>query len=155
MNILVFSDTHGDIEYMRDIISSKRMETDLVIHLGDNLKDANEVMSDFPTIAFLGVLGNCDFASMHVGAKYDGTFKADTKKIFYTHGHEYLVSNAKFNGCNVALYGHTHVAFCEEINGVMVINPGSLTNPRDGSRGTYASIAIDGDKMNCKIVEVD
>ncbi len=163
MNILVVSDTHGDTEMLRDIISKNRAWCDLCIHLGDHLKDAQEVMLDFPTIAFLGVMGNCDYPSMYRNQMYEGVFTAEKRRIFYTHGHkynvkfgkEYLVSNAKFNGADVALFGHSHEAFCEEIGGVLVVNPGSTSFPRDGSCGTYAKLVIIDDKIKCEIKEVE
>lgn len=163
MNILVVSDSHGNTELLKDIISRNRAWCDLVIHLGDNMLDINEVIRDFSNIAHLGVLGNCDFASMYSNAKTEGSFTAEKRRIFYTHGHKYNVNHgldllaftAKFNKADIALYGHTHVAFCEEINGVLVVNPGSISSPRDGSGGTYAKITIKEDKADCKIVEVN
>lgn len=162
MKILVFSDTHGDTDSMRDIISRNRQDTDLVLHLGDHLKDMQSVMLDFPLIASLGVLGNCDFASMHPGFRYEGTFTAEKRRIFYTHGHkynvkyglDYIVSNAKFNGADIVLFGHSHVSLIEERNGVTVINPGSLLLPRDGKGCSYAVLNINEDKLDCKIVEI-
>lgn len=163
MKILVFSDTHGDTAVMREIISRNQYDTDLVIHLGDHLKDLQGVMLDFQNIASLGVLGNCDFASMYQNAHYEGTFTAEKRRIYYTHGHkfnvksghEYIVSNAKYNKADVVLYGHSHVALYEEKNGVIIINPGSLTFPRDGSKGTYAKLEIVNDNLKCKIMEID
>ena len=35
----------------------------------------------------------------------------------------------------MCLYGHTHRYFNEKIDGVWVINPGSVTYPRDGQAG--------------------
>ena len=64
-------------------------------------------------------------------------------------------SNAKFNNADVVLYGHTHIACYEEKNGVVVINPGSLSSPRDGSSGTYAVIKINGKELKCEIKEID
>lgn len=163
MKILVVSDTHGDVELLHDIVSKHRLSVDLVIHLGDNITDGNSVMADFPEVAFLGVKGNCDYYNLFSDSKYEGTFNADGRRIFYTHGHkynvnfgvEYLVSNVKFNGCNVALFGHTHVGFAEEINGVLVINPGSLSRPRDATNGTYCILDISENSVNYKIVEVE
>ncbi len=163
MKILIFSDTHGDVLTMKEIIGRNRSNVDLVIHLGDHLKDLQSVMIDFPTIASLGVLGNCDFASMYFGAKFEGTFTVENRKIFYTHGHkynvkfghDYIVSNAKFNNADVVLYGHSHVAVFEEFGGVTVINPGSLSFPRDGSRGTYALLEIANGRLKCEIKEIE
>ena len=162
MKILVVSDTHGDVELLYDIVSKHRLGTDLVIHLGDNFPDAESVMRDFPTIAFLGTIGNCDFPFMCSNAKYEGSFGVEGKRIFYTHGHkynvkyglDYLVSNAKFKGCDIALYGHSHVSFAEEVNGVLVINPGSLSRPRDNTNGTYCLLEINDKNVEYKILEV-
>lgn len=163
MKILVISDSHGDTTLLNQIVSKHRGSVELVVFLGDNLLDANEVMRDFPTIAYLGVLGNCDFPSMYTDARTDGNFKIENKRIFYTHGHrynvnfglEYLVANAKFNNCDIALFGHTHVALTEMINGVFVINPGSISRPRDGSNGTYALLEVTSSDVKCDIMEVE
>lgn len=162
MRILVVSDTHGDIDRLYDVVSKYRLSVDIVLHLGDNLSDAENVMRDFPTIAFLGVKGNCDFSYMLSDAKNEGCFTAEGRRIFYTHGHrynvnygtEYLVSNAKFNRCDIALYGHTHIRLCEEQNGVLVVNPGSLSRPRDNSNGSYCVLDIKDTKVKCEILEV-
>ena len=74
MKILVFSDTHGNVEAMHEVISRHRYDADLVIHLGDHFKDLQSIMLDFPMIAYLGVLGNCDFSFVSHNAKYEGTF---------------------------------------------------------------------------------
>lgn len=161
MKILVFSDTHGSTYKMQEIIGRKRAVTDLVIHLGDNTRDLDQVSRDFPTIAFLGVRGNCDFA---VGDDYpiSRTFTYDGHKFFITHGHtqgvkskQYalLALEAKKNGCAVALFGHTHVGAHKEINGVTVFNPGSLSNPRDFTGGTYGIITIENTKITFEIVD--
>ena len=163
MKLLVFSDTHGDVEAMRDIISRHRNNVDIVIHLGDCLKDLQSVMVDFPTIANLGVMGNCDYAFMYPNAKYEGTFTVEGIKIFYTHGHkynvkngyDYIVSNAKFNNAGIVLFGHSHVSVIEKRGDVTVINPGSLSYPRDSSLGTYAMLEIKDGKLKAEIKELD
>ena len=76
MKILVFSDTHGDVSAMYDIISGHRYDTDLVIHLGDHIRDLESVMLDFLQIAHIGVIGNCDFSFMSQNVKYEGAFTA-------------------------------------------------------------------------------
>ena len=161
MKILVFSDTHGYTTKMHEIISRKRANTDLVIHLGDNYRDVDEISRDFPTIAFLGVRGNCDFLANDDYPQFR-TFTYDGHKFFLTHGHmqavkkgeyAYLALEAKKNGCNVALFGHTHVATHTEVNGVTVFNPGSISNPRDFTSGTYGIITITDGKLNFEIKE--
>ncbi len=163
MKILVVSDTHRETSALSWLLKKFRGRVDLLLHLGDCVSDAQEVMKDFPTVAFLGVLGNCDYRSGIGNFAYEGSFSAENKRIFYTHGHkynvnfglEYLASNAKMNGADIVFYGHTHVSHAELLGNVLVINPGSLTNPRDGSKGTYAYVEIDRDNVKYKISEVE
>lgn len=162
MKILVFSDTHGSTYKMHEIISRKRAVADLVIHLGDNTRDLDEVSRDFPTIAFLGVRGNCDFAVREDDYPSFRTFTYDGHKFFITHGHmqgvkskQYalLALEAKKNGCDVALFGHTHIGVHTEINGVTVFNPGSISSPRDFTGGTYGIVTIEKSKLTFEIID--
>ena len=75
-------------------------------------------------------------------------------KAFITHGHYYgvsmgpegLVDEAKSRGCDIAMYGHTHRPFLDVIDGVTVLNPGSLSYPRqEGRRPSYMIIHVDAD----------
>ena len=74
------------------------------------------------------------------------------KRFFITHGHHYSVSSgydrivdeAKSRGADFAIFGHTHRPYYEKIDGIHVINPGSLSYPRQFSRKpSYAMIEID------------
>ena len=59
-----------------------------------------------------------------------------------THGHNYGVSmstdglreEARLRGVQIVLFGHTHRPFVEEKNGIVLMNPGSLTYPRQSGR---------------------
>ena len=159
MKILVFSDTHGYTTKMHEIISRKRADTDLVIHLGDHYRDVEEVSRDFPAIAFLGVRGNCDFL-VNDNYPQSRTFAYDGHKFFLTHGHMQAVKHDSYalltlaankNGCDVALFGHTHVNTHQEVNGVTVFNPGSISSPRDFTGGTYGIITIENGKIKFEI----
>lgn len=162
MKILVVSDSHGNTQLLHEIVGRNRT-CDLVIHLGDNASDGNEVMRDFPTVAYLAVTGNCDMGFALNNLNSEGSFAAEGHRIFYTHGHKYnvnfgndvLVYQAKMKNADIALYGHTHVALAEEKGGVLVINPGSISLPRDGSCGTYCIIEIKGKDVKYKICEVE
>lgn len=158
--ILVVSDSHGNSELLREIVT-QNSGCELVIHLGDNAADATEVMRDFPAKASLSVLGNCDMGFFLDKLNFDGTFSVEERRIFYTHGHRYnasvdmMVAQAKMKKADIVLYGHTHVSFAEEIRGVLVINPGSISLPRDGTGGTYCVMEIDGSNVKYEIKEVE
>lgn len=161
IKILAVSDSHGDVSLLKEIVRQNQT-CDMVIHLGDKYTDGEHVMSEFPTMAFLCVAGNCDFTYGFKYVKNEGTFAVEERKIFYTHGHKYNVKNgedylimqAKMNNADVVLFGHSHVFTAFEKNGVTVINPGSIAFPRDGSTGTYCVIEIDGKNIKYMKKEV-
>ncbi len=160
IRILVFSDTHRRSDLMREVIRRKRTAVDLVIHLGDNFADLKEVRDEFPTIAFLGVRGNCDWHSEEDFPEQN-TICFEGHKIFFTHGHKLAVRGgdavltytAKSTGADIALFGHTHVRVHRECDGVTVFNPGSLAEPRDGKPASFGYITIDNEHVTFEHLE--
>lgn len=53
-----------------------------------------------------------------------------------------LAEKAKSLSCQFAFYGHTHVAKYENIAGVHVINPGSISQSRSNIEETFAELII-------------
>ena len=147
MKIFVFSDSHGSIGKMQDIISRSRMTADLVIHLGDNVSDIQEIRNMYPQIAFLYVKGNCDVFGLASGAPVE--YSVTSGELF---GLEYDAARNKYD---VVLYGHTHIAHFEQKNGVYYFNPGSISRPRDGSGGTYGVIDLTPQNIDFKIIDTE
>ena len=159
MKILVVADTHKNFEVL-DLCVKKNPDADMLIHLGDGEHEFNDIRSQHPEKAMIYVRGNCDFGNhneVHV-AKVNGY------RIFCCHGHTLgvhdglgdLVATAKKNKCNIALYGHTHLYKTEVIDGVFVMNPGSLDSPRNHNKPTFGVIDLDEDgkiKMNILAME--
>ncbi len=163
MKILVFSDSHGDISHMSDIIARNRSDTDLIIHLGDRKSDIDEVMRDYPHIACLSVVGNCDGISfLSLSAPLEHTLTLEGHKIYITHGHHKdvksgiygLMREAKAKKYDIVLYGHSHVAKNETVDGITYFNPGSISFPRGGALSSYGLINLTSEKADFKIVEV-
>ena len=65
---------------------------------------------------------------------------------------ETLASMAYDNGCDIVLYGHTHVSKMTWKNGIFLMNPGSTTSPRDGKTPSYGILTIDGAHVEGQIV---
>lgn len=148
--ILVFSDTHGDINYCIDAIS--RIPAGIIIHAGDYVRDAEDLISIYPDKDIRYVKGNNDLGSK---APRSLIIELDGVKIFVVHGHEHrvkyelhyntLAESARNAGCDMAVFGHTHISYDGIENGVRLLNPGSV---RFG--GTYAIIEIeDGVPHTC------
>lgn len=145
MRYLIISDTHGRHTNYEDVIRTIG-HLDGVIHCGDSeggLIDM-EAWLDCPMIA---VGGNCDFGEM---LPLDHFMFLGNHKIMITHGQkyhvkmglEYLVEEAKRNGCDTVLFGHTHNPIIDERAGITLVNPGSLSYPhRDNP--SYAIMTMD------------
>lgn len=157
MRILVFSDSHGRIKDMLDVISS-HPECQYVLHLGDGNNEFECLQSDFPDKRFYMVSGNNDYYS---AAPYTDLVKIDNTIIYMCHGHRqfvhdslyYLRNQALQVGAKIALYGHTHVAHCEYADGIYIMNPGSISLPRLGGK-SYGYIDIDGKNIFCSVAQL-
>lgn len=61
------------------------------------------------------------------------------KMIYATHGHVYHAENLPpMREGDILLHGHTHVLKAEEREGFLLLNPGSVSIPKEGNMPTYA-----------------
>lgn len=141
MDVVIVSDNHGKKQILKDIVN-KHPHASAYIHCGDSEMDKVSLLP------FDSVVGNNDYYSEL--PEYQIT-KVGSTRILWMHSHtlpygkavEALVSLAKKQGCDVACYGHTHRYDARTIDGVLVINPGSLYYNRDRSNPSYAVLTID------------
>ena len=160
MKILVFSDSHGKSSRMNDIIKSLHDEIELVLFLGDCIKDFEDFCYIYPKKQFIPVLGNCDFFNNSV--PIERLVEIDGKKIFMSHGHRYgvksghekIVSAAQKHNANICLYGHSHMPNNTFTNGIHLMNPGSISEPRGVDYPSYGVIEIVDGRVDLRIVEV-
>lgn len=152
--ILVVSDSHGYNTNLRKAIEAfgpRGEQLEMLIHLGDiqGSLESIEKLVDCPVEA---VSGNCDFAPELQGTKIISIGK---EKALITHGHRYgcksgtgaMKELAKANGAGIVLFGHTHMPLLENYSDMKVMNPGSISMPRqDGRRPTYLVITIEEDE---------
>lgn len=157
MRILVFSDTHYHTLDMKRVIKN-HPEADMIIHLGDNERDAEEI-SSITDIPVKQVRGNNDFRPK---APISDTVICEDKKIFFTHGNRYidyngieaLVEAGRAEGADIILFGHTHMPFNKYKDGVFIFNPGSITQPRGGSQKSYGIIDIENSQIFMNVAEL-
>ena len=127
MKILVISDTHRQINMVLNVLHQNPDITN-VIHLGDMVRDADDIQEHFPDKIYHKIQGNNDLLSF---AKPDMFLSLCGYNIFATHGHGYgvkggytlLAGRAREMGCDLALFGHTHRFADEVICGVRCLNP--------------------------------
>lgn len=148
MKIVVLSDTHGAFRLVEEVLE-KNPSARLVLFLGDGAQELEEMALLYPEKQFLMVCGNCDFSS---SLPEHRVVEAGGHRIYMTHGHYYgvksgdlsrLAAAAKAQGCDIALYGHTHEARTDTVDGVLCINPGSVRYARqDGP--AYCELNLTG-----------
>lgn len=158
MKILVISDTHGNLSKVYKVINSISNIIDGVIHCGDIVEDADSLRIKYPNLKIYNVRGNCDYGS---SVPNEDVFVLGGKKFFVTHGDLYGVNwgidrlcyKGAEIGADVCLYGHTHIPYIDNYNGIVILNPGSLSAPRGNRTYSYGIIKIEDSVVTPSIVE--
>lgn len=156
MKILVLSDSHSALSFMRNCIET--IKPDRLIHLGDHYDDGCAIAEEYPHIPLVQVPGNCDRYRCPPFVQEILVQKIDGVNFYMTHGHRHMVKqrldmlihDARKCKAAAVLYGHTHIADChQEADGLWVFNPGSC----GFYGGSACLIETDHGKIvNCRII---
>lgn len=157
MRILVISDTHGSTIRAEEVYKKLNStgKIDYIIHCGDYIDDGIKLRDKLGVKALL-TKGNCDNS---FSEDEFAILETEAGNILAVHGHmqrvsyslEYLYELAIDNNCVCAVFGHTHRGIFTNVNGIYMMNPGSLTRPRDASLGSFGILEIDGDTISGQI----
>ncbi len=154
MRILVVSDTHGHEEDLERVLQDTGMP-DCLIHLGD-YEGGEARIQEMARCPLFMVAGNCDFFSR---LPLTQIVEIGGLRILITHGHYYYVSvgtrdlieEAKANGCGIAMFGHTHRPLLDQSDEeVTLLNPGSLSFPRQEDHRQSYAVVTTGEDMQVK-----
>lgn len=160
MKILIASDIHGSARFCSELADRIGEEApDRILLLGDLLYHGprNALPDGYDPMAVAGILnglkdrivavrGNCeaevDQMVLEFPCMADCVELIDQRgrTLFATHGHLWSPENLPYLAPGSAfLYGHTHKKQLEreERAGILLVNPGSVSIPKDGSR-SYA-----------------
>ena len=157
---LVFSDSHGKNERMLEIIAQQKDSIEGLFFLGDIESGEDRLRASIQGPTHI-VKGNCDWYSQ---APPFQVLKLHGHTIAMTHGHRQHVNGgvdllkywAMEQGADIVLYGHTHVPFSERSSTMTVLNPGSISRPRQsGFIPTHAVIEfLEDGEIRISICEV-
>ena len=158
MEILVISDSHGNTSNFAKILT-RHPKIEFILHLGDYSHDILRMRELRPTAILEAVLGNCDRQKLF---PMEQVLPLVGKRIFLTHGHGYgvkssmvsLVTKGSLEKADIILYGHTHIPKVEMIDGIWVVNPGSITLPKEGNKASYAIVELSKDAVNPRLLNV-
>ena len=158
MKLIIASDIHGSAYWCAKLVQLMEAEQpDKLILLGDLLYHGprNDLPKDYtpkqviPMLSqykdrIIAVRGNCEaevdqmVLQFPVLADYMLLFWKE-RAVYITHGHVYNEGNRPpMKEGDVLLHGHTHVLRAEEKDGIIILNPGSVSIPKEGNPPTYA-----------------
>jgi len=163
MRIVVFSDTHIPARAPRlpkELLEAAR-EADMVLHAGDFTNE--ETLWAFGGLPrFTAVAGNMDGAAVRSALKDFEIIEAEGVRILLTHGWGPPgplpnLLRRHFDGENVGVivYGHSHRAFNEVRDGVLLFNPGSPTDRVFAPYRSYGVLEVENGRARGRIVRLD
>ncbi len=147
MKILIVSDTHGREKNLKEVLE-KTGPIDRLIHLGDVEGDEESIRSLVHAPVDM-VAGNNDYCT---DQPLERIVQLGKYRALLTHGHTYyvyrgperLVRAAVEKGVDIAMFGHTHCPCLEQWPELTLLNPGSLSLPRqEGREPSYILMEID------------
>ncbi len=150
MKIFIISDTHGNNINVIKVLSCINKKIDAIIHLGDYINDAKMISNCFSSIPIYSIAGNCDYSYLLMEEKIKQVLTLNGVRIFITHGHNYNVKEdynniynaGKKENVSIILFGHTHIPVIEYKSSILLMNPGSISKPRENNIPTYGMLDI-------------
>ena len=157
MKYMFASDIHGSAYYCRKMLEAFDKEgAGRLVILGDLLYHGprNDLPKEYApkeVIAMLNerknqiyaVRGNCeaevDQMVLDFPVLADYCILAIDGKTFYaTHGHIYNKDHLPpIQNGDILIHGHTHVLKAEKMDGYTLLNPGSVSIPKNGNENSY------------------
>lgn len=158
MKYLIASDIHGSAYYTQKLISAFESEgAEKLVLLGDiyNHGPRNPLPEEYAPLKVAELLngikdklivikGNCDSQVDTLISEFDfvdnSVLVSGNKTVFCTHGHIYNQNSMPKTKFDVVIYGHFHTGFIKEENGVIIVNAGSVSLPKDNTKNSYVLI---------------
>ena len=158
MKLMFASDIHGSRSACEAVLNAYKAEgAERLILLGDLLyhgprndlpreyapKQVISMLNDMKKEIY-AVRGNCEaevdqmVLQFPVMADYC-ILNLDGRTFYATHGHIYNENNLPpIQEGDILIHGHTHVLKAEQKEGYVLLNPGSVSIPKEGNPPTYA-----------------
>lgn len=149
MRILIVSDTHRHNENYLKVVE-KAGPFDMVVHCGD-VEGSEYIINEAAGCPVMMVQGNNDFFSE---LPREREFMIGQYKVWLTHGHHYYIAmntetikqEALSREVDIVMCGHTHKPVIDIGKDITLINPGSISYPRQENRKpSYILMEIDAE----------
>ena len=157
--LLVFSDSHGDVSAVKAVFAwavdhlPPKDSICTVAFCGDGLADLQQAAdatgfySDWKLVG-----GNNDYSFSLASST---VFDFADHRFFMCHGHRHniysnfhtLAAAGRASEADIVLFGHAHVPVKYTEDGILIVNPGSISRPRSKVGATFAVIEC-GEKVD-------
>ena len=163
MKLFIISDIHGSLHFLKKAIDSFEKEhADYLVILGDELyhgarnplpegynpKEVAALLNAYSE-KIIAVRGNCDSEVDQMVLDFPmmpdySIILHQGRRLFLSHGHIYNSGSLpKLSKGDVFMYGHTHIPVAEKKEDIYIINPGSISMPKENNPNTYAVLDED------------
>ena len=166
-SVLILSDSHGHIRNLRTALDRQLRTPDMILFLGDGLRDLGCLGVAEKRISLLAVKGNCDsFSYPEPDDPEERLLTLGSIRILMMHGHTHHVkggwlpaaAHAARQGADILLFGHTHQPLEEHLSigtvlgGVPLQKPLTIFNPGTvgggwGNDASFGTLTVRGDSF--------
>ena len=146
MKIFVFSDLHGYADTFQKILDAiGREQPNKVVFCGDlfggwsGTEKIVALTKQIDAVTYF-VRGNNDIFYPNVDVDFEeyALMHHFGKTMFFSHGHIFSPDNLPpMRKGDVFISGHIHVPVCQDKNGILCLNPGSVSIPKEDSHHGY------------------
>jgi uncharacterized protein len=161
MRIAVIADTH--MPRGRRALSAECLDrlrrAELILHAGDltGLSFLNSLCGLGPPVA--AVFGNVDDPEVRRELPHQRVVDAAGIRIGMVHIPGPTVGRVerlvrRFPGCDAIVYGHTHAASAERVDGVWLLNPGSPTERRRSPTRTMLELVVRDGVLSPRLIDL-
>ncbi len=152
----IISDTHG---LLRNEVYAAFEGVDEILHAGDVGDPA--LLTELAVIAPVhAVHGNVDGWEVRAVTPEVVELERLGHKLVVIHGHQWGSPSVedlaeRYSGYSVVVYGHTHRPLIQELDGTLMVNPGSAGQRRFGKPVTVAVLSLTaGRRPSARLVEL-
>lgn len=156
MKYYIVTDIHGSSKNIKKVLEFFDEDGDYLVLLGDVLYHGprNEIPESYNPKEvirllnerkhkILAVRGNCDGEVDQMVLEFPMTadymiLPFDGYKVFMSHGHLYGEKILGLSEGDVHMFGHIHVPVAKKENGIIHLNPGSISIPKNESVASFA-----------------
>lgn len=143
----IISDTHG---LLREEVINYLKKCDYIVHGGDI--SSEDVLKELKNIAPVYVVrGNNDKGKWSEKLPKELYFNIGNIRFYMVHNKKDISPNLK--SIDVIIFGHSHKYFCEKIEDILWLNPGSCGNRRFNLPINFIIMTIENNSYN--IVKID